>query len=269
MPPYDQLYIYEVLGDARAWARDLGPSYLGLWLEGDTSFMFFGQPSDAAMDRLVAASGLSVREQHRMTYQEWQGGLEMEPLILEGLAVVPAWHEGPLPDDRPLLRLDPGLVFGNGLHPTTRHCLELLTMLAKKRPLGAVSDLGCGTGILGLAACLLGASPVLAVDLNPLCVTTTKNNAKLNGLEIEVIEGSAPDFAARPAHTLLANVHLAVQRETLAQSEALADKRDLILSGLMRSDRGPVEDLVLGLGYQIIQQREAESTWFTLWAGRP
>ncbi len=265
-PPYDQLYIYEVLGDARPWVAEAGPAYLGLWLEDRTSFIFFASPADELVAGWLAAAGLVLRQRHHMTYEQWQGGLEMEPIILEGLAVLPAWSDQAPPDDRPHLRLDPGLVFGNGLHPTTRHCLELLVALARRRPLGAVLDLGCGTGILALAAARLGGSPVTAVDLNPLCVTTTRANAELNRLELAVIEGSAPELAGRPADTLLANIHWEVQAAVLARPENLRGKRDLILSGLMRSQRGPLEDLVTARGYQIIQRREAAGTWFTLWA---
>lgn len=269
-PPYQELFIYEILGDARAAARELGPDYLGLWLEGDSSFLFFSRPAEERIQRLLARDDrLRLRERHQMSYQQWQGGMELEPLSLPGLLVVPAWVEAPEPGPgQRLLRLDPGLVFGNGLHPTTRHCLELLLLRAGEGPLGRVLDLGCGTGILGLAAALLGARSVLAVDLNPLCVSTTRNNAELNALGLEVAEGPAGEFLARPAEVVLANLHWEVQQELWSDGAPLAGKQDLILSGITRSQVGPLEDLLRQRGYVVEQRREAESTWFSLWARR-
>jgi ribosomal protein L11 methyltransferase len=168
-----------------------------------------------------------------------------------------------------VLRLDPGLVFGSGLHPTTRHCLELLLRRAALGPLGRVLDLGCGTGILGLAAALLGAEAVLAVDLNPLCVSTTQHNARLNGLALEVVEGQAQDHADRPAEVVLANLHWPAQQAVLARLELGPAAKDLILSGLMRSQRHPLEARLTELGCAIWERREAEDTWFTLWARWP
>ena len=248
------------------WAG-LGPGYLGLWLEDEASYVFFSRPAREEVARLCAAAGLRLLADHQLTYDQWQGGQDLAPLELEGLAVVPAWLDYQPPPSAPpvpLVRLDPGLVFGSGFHPTTRHCLELLLELRRRRPLGGVLDLGCGTGILACAAAALGGGPVTAVDLNPLCVSTTRANAELNHLDIVVEEGSAPDFLDRPAETMLSNLHWEVQERILAGPEALAGKRDLILSGLMRSQRPLVEERLAALGYRITARREAEFTWFTL-----
>ena len=79
-------------------------------------------------------------------------------------------------------------------------------------------------------------------------------------------EGQAQDFLARPAELVLANVHMEVQEHLLARPEALEGKRDLILSGVMRSQRGRQEDRLRELGYGIVERREADHTWFSLWA---
>lgn len=273
--PYDQLHIYEITGDARGPAAALaksGAGYLGLWLEDDTSFLFFSQAADRAVDKIVAAAaGLSLRERHQLSYDQWQGGLALEPVHLEGLSVAPAWSEADevqTPEGQPLLRLDPGVVFGNGLHPTTRHCLELLLLRAGQGTLGRVMDLGCGTGILACAAALLGAEDVLAVDLNPLCVETTQKNAGLNGLNMEVAEGPADEFIARPAQVVLANMHWGALEGVLADPERMTGKNDLIISGVTRSHLGSLRARLGDLGYNESLSRQAESTWFSLWATR-
>jgi ribosomal protein L11 methyltransferase len=267
--PYDQLYIYVIQGDARGLIPASGADYLGLWLEGDMSFVFFASPQDDAVNRVIRDNPhLELSDCHHMTYEQWQGGLDMQPMELPGLSVVPAWADYQAPTGRKVLRLDPGLVFGNGLHPTTRHCLELLCHRADEAPLGRVLDLGCGTGILGLAAALLGAEAVLAVDLNPLCVTTTQNNADLNQLRIEAVEGEAQDYIGRPANLVLANLHLEAQRLLWADPAKLEGKTDLIVSGITRSQVGGIKDILSHLGYGLRAEREAEHTWFTLWYGK-
>jgi ribosomal protein L11 methyltransferase len=273
--PYDQLYIYEITGDARGPAAQLAKSnlgYLGLWLEDDTSFLFFSQSAEEAVALLLASeASLSLREKHQLSYDQWQGGLALEPVHLDGLSVAPAWSEAEeveTPQGQPLLRLDPGVVFGNGLHPTTRHCLELLLQRAGQGPLGRVMDLGCGTGILACAAALLGAEEVLAVDLNPLCVETTMKNAELNNISLEICEGPAEEFIACPAMLVLANMHWGALQGVLADPERLIGKNDLIISGITRSYLGSLRARLSELGYNEKLSRQAESTWFSLWATR-
>lgn len=271
--PYDQLYIYEIQGNARARSGDMGPAFLGMWLEGDTSFLFFSQPAEAQVNRLVAGpDGLRLLDCHRLTYQQWQGGLDIESLEFDGLCVAPAWErDDPKWRGRSgdVLWLDPGLVFGNGLHPTTRHCLELLLLRMKRGPVGGVLDLGCGTGILGLAAAFKGAFPVLCLDLNPLCVKTTRKNAQLNKLDVEVAEGAALEFINRPAQLVLANLHWQAMEELFSDPKPWAGKEDLILSGVTRSHAGALEDILSRLGFAALERRQADQTWFSLWARKP
>lgn len=266
--PYQHLYIYEVDGDARqAAAHGAGPGFLGLWLEGSSSFLFYEHPADGQVEGLLAAhEGLRLLDRHYLTYEQWQGGMTLESLELPRLLVAPAWEEPPaLAPGQKLLLLDPGLVFGNGLHPTTRHSLEFLCHLAAQGPLGPALDLGCGTGILGLAAALLGADPVWAVDLNPLCVSTTRRNADRNQLETQVFEGQAGDFLERPARLVLCNLHWEVQKDLWTDGEKLKGKQHLILSGITRSQAGPLQDMLDKLGYELKGKKESQSTWFTLW----
>lgn len=269
LAPEDPLFIYEIDGDARAAAAGLGNGYLGLWLEGAVSYLFFSRPAEDALRRLLAAEpGLCLLGRHELSYGQWQGGNGAEPLLLAGLTVLPPGAAEPAGAAGPVLHLDPGLVFGSGLHPTTYHCLELLLLRAARGPLGRVLDLGCGTGILGLAAALLGAESVLAVDLNPLCVSTTAQNAEQNRLAIDIAEGPAGDFLARPAELVLANLHWDAMSGLLEDASAWAGKPDAILSGITRSQVGPLEASLARLGYTILSRREAETTWFTLWASR-
>jgi len=267
--PYDQLFIYEVAGDARPAIGAPPAGYLGLWLEADSSFVFFDRPADEAMARILAAGpGLKLLDRHQLSYEQWQGGQALAPIVVDDLHIVPAWLDYDPPAGARLVRLDPGLVFGSGLHPTTAHCLELLHLRRQRGPLGRVLDLGCGTGILGLAAAAWGAHGVTAVDLNPLCVETTQANARRNGLALTAVEGPAQDFIHLPAQVVLSNLHWQVQELILADEAKLAHGPELILSGIMRGFVGQVEDRLGRLGYRVLQRREADFTWFTFWAAR-
>jgi ribosomal protein L11 methyltransferase len=106
----------------------------------------------------------------------------------ERLWVRPTWDDSPVPEGRIEVVLDPGQAFGTGDHPTTRLCLEMLesACVAGLR----VADIGCGSGILSVAAVKLGAESVDAVDNDSLSVDATRENAARNGVEVSVYEGT-------------------------------------------------------------------------------
>ncbi len=98
--------------------------------------------------------------------------------IGEHLVIVPQWQN--YGGDRTPVKLDPGLLFGTGDHPTTRMCLAAVEKYA--RPGGSVLDLGCGSGILGIAAAVLGAGPIVAADVDAKAPDIVRANAELNGV---------------------------------------------------------------------------------------
>ena len=106
--------------------------------------------------------------------------------------------------DAVVLKLDPGLAFGTGTHPSTALCLEWLT---EQNLVGqTVLDYGCGSGILAIAALLLGASSAVGVDIDPQALTATRNNAEVNGVQGRISVLLPPDFDAQPYDFLLANI---------------------------------------------------------------
>lgn len=96
------------------------------------------------------------------------------------LLVRPSWEDDFDADGRSVLSLDPGMAFGTGSHPTTRMCLEYIDDFVKKGD--SVVDLGCGSGILSIAALILGAKDAIAVDIDPIAETIAYENAALNGI---------------------------------------------------------------------------------------
>lgn len=118
--------------------------------------------------------------------------------------IVPDWMRGqPVPEGRVPLYLNPGLTFGTGAHPTTQLCLELLEEVL--RPSGQVLDLGCGSGILAIAALALGASRAVGVDIDPKAADVAFENAALNGV--------GPDRLAVYAGDVLTDKRLANKLE--------------------------------------------------------
>ena len=264
--PYEQLYIYLVNGVVRAEDEAVfGERFIGRWIEDGSSFLFFSEPSRRKVDLLLCRRhDLSLLQEHRFTYDEWQGSF-LEPLKVENLLIVPPWKDVEAENGSIKVLLDPGVVFGSGLHPTTRDCLKALLRLTSIGHLGSVLDIGTGTGILALAAARLGAEKVAAVDLNPLCVNTAKRNVALNHLEqtIEVMEGKAEDFVGFPAQLVLANIHYDVMRKLMDQIE-FQGKRWYILSGLMRSQARDIEARLPARRLKMEQAWDHEATWYTL-----
>ena len=111
----------------------------------------------------------------------------------EKLVVVPEWEEAPQ-DGRLPLRLDPGLIFGTGSHATTRMCLAALEEFSK--PGVRVLDLGCGSGILGIGALILGCDSCLGVDIDPKAPDVVMSNAALNGIGTDKMTAWAGDIIA-------------------------------------------------------------------------
>lgn len=155
------------------------------------------------------------------------------------LIILPVWMDAQGQERIPI-RIDPGMAFGTGTHPTTQLCLELLEDYI--RPGEAVIDIGCGSGILGVAAVRLGASQVLGVDIDPQAIPNARENAENNGtsaqMELEVgsvNEVLAGRFSLRQAPVVLANILAPILIRLLGEGlgEIVSPGGALILSGIL------------------------------------
>lgn len=177
--------------------------------------------------------------------------------------VVPSWHEPPAAA-RTVIRLDPGLAFGTGSHPTTRMCLRWIAgAFGANRAAGVpprVLDYGCGSGILAIAAALHGAGAVDAVDIDPAAVESTRRNGEDHGVTLAVGD---PALARGRYGVVLANI-LATPLKLLAPllSGHVADDGHLVLAGLL--DR-QVEELRESYApWCDLQVSDAEDGWVLL-----
>jgi ribosomal protein L11 methyltransferase len=166
------------------------------------------------------------------------------------LWVCPTEAAAPQDPDAVVVRLDPGLAFGTGTHPTTALCLQMLDAM----PLAdrTLIDYGCGSGILGIAALKLGARHVVAVDLDPQALVATRENAARNGVaDLIEIQGVPPTLEA--ASCVFANI-LAdplIELEPVLSAACLPEA-DLFLSGLLRTQAYAVK-AAYGASFAIVQ----------------
>jgi len=268
--PFENLYIYLLNGTPTSSDEaSLGQSFIGNWVEESNAFLFFSAPAEKQVAGLLQKRPeLRLEDNFHFTYEDWQGG-GLDPLEIGPFLVIPPWLEIPETHHGMKILLDPGVVFGNCLHPTTRTCLEALPLIAAQSPLGRVLDLGTGTGILAMAAALLAAHDVLAVDLNPLCVKTADYNIRLNKLEssVRAVHGKAEDFTEEAVDLVVANIHHEVVTDYLRGNTG-HQPRTLVISGQMRSQSRDLKMQLRNLGYHTVREWDHDMTWYTVLAKR-
>ncbi|MGN0462808.1 MAG: 50S ribosomal protein L11 methyltransferase, partial [Ruminococcus sp.] len=135
----------------------------------------------------------------------WKQYFQPSP-VGEKLLIRPTWRKNYDPKGRIVINLDPGLAFGTGTHETTRLCLEVLEKIVKEDT--TVLDVGCGSGILGIASLLLGGKSAVGVDIDPMAVKTAKENAVLNSVEdkFTAIEGNFTEKVSGKFDIVVANI---------------------------------------------------------------
>lgn len=179
------------------------------------------------------------------------------------LVVRPPWRRyAPHPGES-VIELNPGLSFGTGLHPTTRGCLRLLDEFAAA-PGSSFLDLGCGSGILAIAAALLGCRPVLALDHDPQAVRAARQNRRANRLDcrLAVRQADVLRLEGLPAYGLVAANLLAGLLVEAAPKIASLAARHLIVAGILRSQYAAVRRAYRRQGFREIRAIP-EGAWQT------
>ncbi|QAZ38960.1 50S ribosomal protein L11 methyltransferase [Methylibium sp. Pch-M] len=180
--------------------------------------------------------------------------------------IVPSWHEAPAAATQ-VIRLDPGLAFGTGTHPTTRMCLRWIATHEAAVRGRRVLDYGCGSGILAIGAALFGAAPIDAVDIDPAAIQSTQDNAHANGA---TLEAGLPERAGSPSAAyplVLANI-LATPLKLLAPllSAHVAAGGHLVLAGIL--ERQAAELQAAYAPWLALEVSDREDGWILMTARR-
>lgn len=179
--------------------------------------------------------------------------------IGERLVVKPSWEEYNPKDNEIIMNLDPGMAFGTGTHETTNMCLVQLQKHMKCNDI--VYDIGCGSGILSIAAKLLGAKSVVGVDLDPMCIRVSKENAEINEVEIEFIEGDLFTGVSGKADLIVSNIIAEIIVDLIdGIKEFLVENGIFITSGIIVEKAHLVTDKLLNSGFEIIEEK-TENGW--------
>jgi ribosomal protein L11 methyltransferase len=196
--------------------------------------------------------------------------------IGEKLVVIPEWMDDDR-DNQIAIKIDPGMAFGTGTHPTTQLCLEIITdflesINAETKKSVSMIDVGCGSGILGIAALKMGVGKVLGVDVDPEAVTAAHQNAKINGIDenLEIAVGSlgeikASRFSFSRGQVVAANILAPVITRMLEEGlgELVAPGGKLILSGILADQVPEIESGIMAANLKLVQKRQM-GDWMAL-----
>ena len=214
------------------------------------------------------ATELQVQALQPVAEQDWVRLTQSQfsPVeITERFWIGPSWHEPPAPA-REVIRLDPGLAFGTGTHPTTRMCLRWIARQAPALAAGwdRVLDYGCGSGILAIGAALHGAKAVDAVDIDPAAVESTLANAQANGV---TVHAGLPELAQGEYPLVLANI-LATPLKLLAPLLCghVRAGGHLVLAGIL--ERQAEELQAAYAPWLLLQVLDSEDGWILMGAAR-
>ena len=212
------------------------------------------------------ASALNLIEYHDLSISEleetnWIESYQknFQPIKFgKNLYVVPSWEKSNKFDDKTSIKMDPGLAFGSGSHETTHLCLEYLDSINLKGL--SLIDYGCGSGILGIAALLLGADSVIAVDIDPQAIIATNKNAEINKVKKKMHVCTPEKLINRDADILIANI---IFNPLISLKEHLVNLVNsngrIVLSGIMKKQLG---ELISNYGeYCSIKKIKERNNW--------
>ena len=220
--------------------------------------------------RLVAHVGdVSKLRVRVVEEEEWQDSWKEHFHVLRvGIrtVIVPTWRTYEPQEDDIVISIDPGMAFGTGHHPTTRMCLELVEQHVQRND--RVLDLGCGSGILSIAAAKLGASDVLGLEIDPTAASVAERNVRQNGVQGTVTTHEAtlphPRVLENGYDLLVANVSAKVITELADHIvRAVRTGGTLVFSGILDKQKTEVIERMVALGVQF-EDGLTDADWVAL-----
>lgn len=230
------LFIYECEGSQPPRGEPEDRGFLGIWPEPPFYYLFFKQEAGEGLFLwLENQPAWMLRSRFKLAYDQWQQvsaqRIQVGPFFIQ---MEPGGSDPAALGHGILIRLDPGLVFGSGLHGSTRGCLLAMAHLFERLPIKYAVDMGTGTGILAVSCAALGAARVLAIDKNPLAVQVARKNILLNGMADRVKLLVAEDLSVlkAPSELLVMNLEWPSLQRLLVGNEWL-NYPWVVLSGFL------------------------------------
>jgi ribosomal protein L11 methyltransferase len=244
-----------------------GPITVRAYLEVDQRLDETRQRLEESLYYLGMIQPLPAPVYRQIADQNWMEAWKQhyQPILIgQRLVIVPAWMESP-DAGRIAIMIDPGMAFGTGTHPTTQLCLEWIELCAADRPLTTVIDIGCGSGILSIAALKLGAQTALAVDIDAESVKNSRENADTNGIGEQLILGQGSvsevlkgDFSFKQAPLVVANILAPVILRLLevGLAELIEPDGEIILSGILDHQAESILEAAQARGLTMTGQKQ-------------
>jgi len=244
-----------------------GPITVRAYLEVNEQLEETRQKLEESLFYLGMIQPLPTPTYKQIADQNWMEAWKQhyKPILIgQGLLILPAWLESPEPNRIPI-KIDPGMAFGTGTHPTTQLCLELMELSTDHRPLSTVIDVGCGSGILSIAALKLGATKVLGVDIDIESVKNSRENADTNGVGEELLlgQGSVTEvlsgsFQFKSAPLVVANIlaPIIIRLFDAGLADLVEPNGEIILSGILAHQAENVIEAAQAKGLKRNDQRQ-------------
>jgi ribosomal protein L11 methyltransferase len=269
--------------DAEDAGTPTGPITVRAYLEVNEQLEETRQKLEESLFYLGMIRPLPAPSYKQIADQNWMEAWKQyyKPILIgQRLLILPAWMESPEPS-RVAIKIDPGMAFGTGTHPTTQLCLELmeasLDLLGLKDLTGLrVIDVGCGSGILSIAAWKLGATKVLGVDIDEESVKNSRENADTNGVGEELILGVGSvqeildgKFKFTKAPLVVANIlaPVIIRLFEAGMADLIEENGAIILSGILFEQEQSVVEAGQAQGLRMIERRQM-GDWVALTMSR-
>lgn len=180
--------------------------------------------------------------------------------ISERFTIVPTWEDySPVSSDELIIELDPGMAFGTGTHPTTVMCIQALERTVKEKDI--VVDVGTGSGVLSIAAAMLGAEKVTALDLDEVAVESARLNVELNKVQevVTVAQNNLLDGVEAGADIVVANILAEIILKFTKDAASIVKPNGyFIVSGIIQQKKQDVKEALIGAEFEIIETIEME-----------
>ncbi len=251
-----------------------GPLLVSAYLEDDKKLEERQQKIEHALASLRMIQPIPQTQYEKIIEKNWMESWKknFKPLeIASDFLILPAWIEIP-ETNRKIIRIDPGMAFGTGVHPTTQLSLQLLEDHITKEK--SLLDIGCGSGILSIAGDFLGADPVFGIDIDSEAVENALlharlNQSKANFAQASISELSSINISMQQADVVVANMLVTILLKLLDEglTDLVSEDGLLILSGILKEQAGVIEQALHAQSFQI-QKKITNGDWIAVLADR-